>query len=561
MDGMTGPVPLPDDDAYWQAQAEECNLIPDGDYGFYDSRPIEAAPVQPLKPEPLLPQVQADGLANLGAETAVIAALMQDNGLLGSAALVPDDFSEPLHQRLYTAIGELVEAGKKATPITLGPRFAKDAALQQIGGVSYLATLSGMVLASATFAGNVEHLRDLANRRRLAGVAQEVAKAIADPASDIGAALAFMDEARKKTAAGNAPLRALRMADLDGIDIPPRQWLVKGWMPANAVTYIGGPGGVGKSLAVQQWLTAVSLGIDWMGAETMAAVPCLYVTCEDEADEVARRNADIAKALGYSVRALKDMHCISLSGEQGNELGTFDAERRFRASERFQQILATAQATGARIVALDNVAHLYTGNENIRGEVTQFVNLLNRLAQEIGGSVILLGHPAKAEGSEFSGSTAWENAVRSRLFLARPEARGDDDMVNPNARVLSRSKANYAAKGDAIEMVWHHGAFLPPSAVPEEAKPQFEAAGIHNARFLDCLDACISQGRAVSHNVRAGNFAPRIFAKMPGVKGMTQEQFQAAMERLLGLGEIVLDAQMPFRDAHRKAVFGIGRAE
>ncbi|MEG7688978.1 AAA family ATPase, partial [Listeria monocytogenes] len=88
--------------------------------------------------------------------------------------------------------------------------------------------------------------------------------------------------------------------------------------------------------------------------------------------------------------------------------GTFDNDRNFKLSAFFHQIEAAAMAIGAKVVGLDNVAHLFTGNENVRGEVTQFMNACTRLAMHIGGSVVLLGHPAKIEGSQYSGSTSWE---------------------------------------------------------------------------------------------------------------------------------------------------------
>ena len=561
-DDVTEAAPLPNDPEYWAQVEEEAGWVPDGaDGGFFDTRPQEYAPLSPMPAQPLLPQVMTESLVNIEAEAAVIGALMIDNSLLAGpcAVLVADDFADALHQRLFAAIGDIVATGKKATPVTLWPRFAKDSALTELGGPGYLAGLTGSNIALLAAGSNAEHLAELATRRRLAGAAQAAAQALADPSHDIGSAIDHLDRIRQAQSASGAAMATVCMASLHGIEVPARQWVVKGWMPATAVTFVAGPGGVGKSLVVQQWLTAISLGLNFMGAETVQAAPTLYVTCEDEADEVARRNADIATALGYSIRALTDVHTISLAGSEGNELGTFDAERRYKPTERFARIVATAKAIGARVVALDNVAHLYTGNENVRGEVTQFVNLLTRLALEIGGAVILLGHPAKAEGSEYSGSTAWENAVRSRLFLGRPEGEEDDGQTDPNARILTRSKANYAAKGDALNMVWHHGAFVEPSAVPQEAKPQFEAAGLHNERFLACLDAAIKQGRAVSHNPRAGNFAPRQFVKMPGSRGMTQAHFEGAMERLLVMCEIVTDAQMPFRDTSRRAIFALGR--
>src|SRR3546814_2041298 len=69
-------------------------------------------------------------------------------------------------------------------------------------------------------------------------------------------------------------------------------------------------------------------------------------------------------------------------------------------------------------------------------------------------SVLLIGHPNKA-GDSFSGSTAWENQVRSRLFMERPA-----DTLDRDVRVLSRQKANYAQNGAEIAFRWHEWAFI-----------------------------------------------------------------------------------------------------
>src|SRR3546814_19155736 len=79
------------------------------------------------------------------------------------------------------------------------------------------------------------------------------------------------------------------------------------------------------------------------------------------------------------------------------------------------------EVTGSKLVFLDNVAHLFTGNENDRGQVTRFVNLLNRLAGNTGAAILLIGHPNKS-GDTYSGSTAWLNAVRSQITIDHERA-------------------------------------------------------------------------------------------------------------------------------------------
>jgi hypothetical protein len=249
------------------------------------------------------------------------------------------------------------------------------------------------------------------------------------------------------------------------------------------------------------------------------------------------------------------MHCLSRAGALENALGSFNEESRFRPSRFFHQIVATAKRHRIRVIALDNVGHLFTGNENIRTDVTQFVNACTRLALQIDGAVILLAHPAKFMESTYSGSTAWENAVRARWYLERLQSEPPDLR---DRRKLTLGKANNAAIGATIDMAWHEGAFVPLEDVtlaPGDLDgPMFRSA---NAKFLECLDICNSQQRHVSDKSRASNYAPKIFEAMPAGRGLRKAEYAAAMERLLAHGLIKLGAEMPWEDSARRRVSGI----
>ncbi|MEX6979940.1 hypothetical protein AB2C28_31615, partial [Pseudomonas aeruginosa] len=91
---------------------------------------------------------------------------------------------------------------------------------------------------------------------------------------------------------------------------------------------------------------------------------------------------------------------------------------------------------------LDPLSDIYAGSEIDRGQVTTFVKgCLGRLAHEIGGSVVVLAHPSQSgmsSGQGTSGSSAWSNAVRSRLYLST---------LSDKARELANMKLNYGPKG------------------------------------------------------------------------------------------------------------------
>jgi hypothetical protein len=141
--------------------------------------------------------------------------------------------------------------------------------------------------------------------------------------------------------------------------------------------------------------------------------------------------------------------------------------------------------------------------------------------------------------------------------LQRPDEK-DGQEVDPNERILTRGKANYAAKDEALRMVWHLGAFVEPDAVPEEATPEYSSAGRHNALFLECLAECTAKQRAVSHNSRASNYAPKIFAAMPIGRHANKAIFAGAMERLI-YGDIIKIDQELWLGKNRHPVLGIAR--
>lgn len=357
-----------------------------------------------------------------------------------------------------------------------------------------------------------------------------------------------------------APLALIDPSTWADTDAPERQWKVKDYIPDRQATLLTGKGAAGKSLVSQQQCTCVAMGLPFLGVETIQA-PALYITCEDDADELHRRQKAICAALNVPLAQLSGrLHLLSLQGEMGNELATFEMDGRMRVAPRFEQIVAACRDLGIRFLVLDNTAHLFTGNENDRHQVAAFINLCNRLALAIDGAVVIVGHPNKA-GDSYSGSTAWENQVRSRLFMEIPT----DDNGNcpdPDARVMRREKSNYAQRGGDLEFRWYHGAFVLNDAIPDEEQrdiAQVTQDSEENDRFMRCLAAATAKRRAVSH-VKGINYFGAIFARMTEAKGMKIRAFEAAFERLLYLGMIELDAEL-WRADNRHWKVGIKAVE
>jgi RecA-family ATPase len=382
---------------------------------------------------------------------------------------------------------------------------------------------------------------------------------VLDPVSVLGAEA---DEVAPGPFAGFAPcepLATLDPASWDGVEPPPRQWLLESSIPLGHLTLLTGPGSVGKSLLSQQLATCVAVGRPLLGIATQAS-PAIYLTCEDDEAELHRRQVAICQSIGVSLSSLHSrLHLIARTGHADNSLGAFGFDHAFQPSELLLRLRATARATGARLLVLDNVAHLFSGDENKRLEVAAFTNALNGLALDIGGAVLLLAHPSKAE-AEYSGSTAWENQVRSRLFMAKPDP-AEANAGDPDARVLKRSKANYSTTGDAARFVYHRGAFVLEGDLPMEVadtRAVTIAEQRDEERFLTCLDAANVSRRNVSHDKRALNYAPKAFRQMGEGQGASLRQLELAMERLFAKRLIVANAPL-WRRGNSNHVYGIAR--
>ena len=315
---------------------------------------------------------------------------------------------------------------------------------------------------------------------------------------------------------------------LSGI-APPREWLVPGMIPIGTVTLLGGDGGTGKSLLALQLAAATVAGESWLD-RAPAYGTALYLSAEDDRDELHRRMAAIGGMGGLS--RFGNLHLLSLAHDDAL-LATLERNGTLQPTALHGAIEKRIAEISPRLVVLDTLADLFPGNENDRAQARQFVAMLRGWAIRHRCAVLLLAHPSKAglvDGSGLSGSTAWNNSVRSRLYLERIRSEGIEP--DTDARRLVLLKSNYGRTGDEIGVRYHNGAF-----VARHGAPAGEANERGDRAFLRCLRARNEQGRWVN-STSGPNYAPTQFAKMAEADGMTKNVLRAAMERLFAIGAI-----------------------
>ena len=386
--------------------------------------------------------------------------------------------------------------------------------------------------------GDRAALEDMAGKARPVTV-DELAKA---PANDTG-----------------APERLSRFysaADLKDRAVPAREWLVQGLVPSRTVTLFGGDGGTGKSLLALQLAVAVAADTRWIGHD-VAKGRAIFLSAEDDDDELHRRLDDILRAEGRTYDAVAGLTMRSLAGEDA--LLAIEGQVKLLQTALFAELEARAEADAPALIVIDTLADVYPSNENDRAKVRQFIGILRGLAIKRRCAVVLLAHPSLtglSNGTGLSGSTAWNNSVRSRLYLKRITDDGYEP--DPDARVLSTMKANYGRTGDELLLAWDAGRFIVRSAGLEIA-PDLGSTAKAERVFLKLLALLTEQGRHVSAQPST-TYAPSVFAKHPDAEGMTKRALATAMEKLLSSNVITQAEHGRGESKRRHLVLAEGRA-
>jgi len=348
------------------------------------------------------------------------------------------------------------------------------------------------------------------------------------------------------TGAGLLSARAFTADELSAIDPPARLWHVPHMVPGRAVTLFQGDGGLGKSTVAAQLLASTVLGRRWLGQEVRRG-NALYLSAEDDRDEIHRRLAAVTLDHGLALDSLTGLKIIDLCGQDA-VLAEADRAGRLFPTPRWLDLVEIAREWEPALVVLDSLADVFAGDENSRPQARQFIGQLQGLAVELGASVLLIGHPSiagMASGSGSSGSTAWNNSVRSRLYLTRQTGE-DGAPILADARVLAVKKSNYGPASIEMRLTWAAGVFRAEEGACAglgSLDRQFADAKAERV-FLSLLDAFTEAGRWVGHNT-GHTYAPALFAKDPRAEGLGKATLAAAMNRLFAAKRILVEPYGP----------------
>lgn len=313
------------------------------------------------------------------------------------------------------------------------------------------------------------------------------------------------------------PLERPRWATVISLDDlhdaePPFFWTAE-VLPAGTTTLLGAHGGTGKSMLALQWAVCIALGRPFMGKKTHPG-RVLFYSAEDDGTRVRHRLQTICQREGIDPAALADRLRLLDATDIDPSLYAEVLDRRtFATTYRYDLLREDAERFGADVVMIDNASDTYDAEENARARVRAFIRSLNVLAKARNAAVLLLAHVDKntARGSSdkegYSGSTAWHNSVRSRLFMANKDG----------SLLLEHQKCNLGPCADPIPLQWLDGVIVGGTDALQSgdgAREYGKAADL--AAILRLLHEFTERGEFVSPSVNSPANARKMLAGQPG---------------------------------------------
>lgn len=477
---------------------------------------------------------------SIEAEQAVLGALLLDRNAWRIVTELLDEqafYAEP-HRAIFRSCGRLVEQAQPIDALTVSEALKASGELERAGGLRYLHQLAQGTPGSRNVAHYAKIVAKHSRARELAAIGERLRNDAMSPRADVDVLLHDAAASlRAFSQRAHSDIEPMAWGELAAREPPQRKWAVDGYFGFGHVTLLVGQGGIGKTLLVQQIGSVLSINHHHFIDQVHGPFRVLFWACEDDHDELWRRQLAIAQWLGVGLDAFSNLITVPRHGLDNALVVTNYGRLVFTG--RLEELRQQAEDLQADVVILDNAAQLYGASENDRHSVTAFLNGL--VGSLPGRAVMLLAHPSRSQGSEYSGSSAWENTARMRLYLGThlpDEKRDPDEELDDHVRYLSRRKTNYSVKD------WRRFTFSNGVLVPDDPEPASggmvrvlrERASEHTV--IEGLRALAAKSIRATEGTSSPDYLPRLLIEYGLANGHTKPELAGATRRLRLAGKL-----------------------
>lgn len=298
-------------------------------------------------------------------------------------------------------------------------------------------------------------------------------------------------------------------ANLDNVlDREPvaREWAIDRFAPTGKVTVLAGPGGVSKSMLMLHVLIHASTGRDWGGFRVDDPLRSLYVSYEDDQQELAKRVHTLAATLQAEDSGTFDL-LYDVAGSIRKNVRMFAADDeaaswlmltkpdRFGQPERTERVdwlIGYLKEKRIRMVVLDPAVYTHQLEENDIADMAVYMQTLTYIAKQANCAVVVLHHMNKTGGwsqlddinqGSLRGASSFADNARSVAVVVSMSIRDAEAYGLPAEHettgkyaVFKHVKHNYSAPMDTMVFERKGGTLVPRPDIVKLDRSQLQEA-------------------------------------------------------------------------------------
>lgn len=346
-------------------------------------------------------------------------------------------------------------------------------------------------------------------------------------------------ERRRQQKQAPEPFIPFYAAQMQGVAIKALEWILDSLILRNTVALFTGPPKMGKSVLLQQMLTAIALGQPWLGHATVP-LRVFGLFTEDPQEIVMRRQRFINSY--YDVQPADYEYNYSWEARDTRDGTLIEFEKfsdRPSKTALWSQLVNHIKDDGIQLITLDPAGVVFGGGENFRRQVTVFIRELQKLAAWMNGAVVLSAHPAKGDPKGYSGSSAWLGSVRYAMSLHRPSTYDEETGQDRDVRILRGLGANYAAANVNDRLIWDKGLYVIDGDAPQVKRLDRVERQELEYRLLIGVRRIIEQGGKVAGDELDRMSVASRCRRQPEFRTISLNDINRAVDALIDTGRLV----------------------
>jgi RecA-family ATPase len=288
-----------------------------------------------------------------------------------------------------------------------------------------------------------------------------------------------------------------------------REWAIDRFAPIGKVTVLAGPGGVSKSMLMLHVLIHASTGRTWGGFSVDDPLRSLYVSYEDDQQELAKRVHTLAATLQAEDSGTFDL-LYDVAGSIRKNVRMFAADDeaaswlmltkpdRFGQPERTERVdwlVGYLKTKRIRMLVLDPAVYTHQLEENDIADMAIYMQTLTYVAKQAQCAVVVLHHMNKTGGwsqlddinqGSLRGASSFADNARSVGVVVSMGIRDAESYGLPAEHattgkyaVFKHVKHNYSAPMETMVFERKGGTLLPRPDITKLDRGQMAEAKEH----------------------------------------------------------------------------------